>query len=107
MKTNDEIILSQIPIDNLVEQIAIKVYNSLKPIIQNQEAPVKTNTYLTRKHTAEKLGVSAPTVDQFVADGILPKLGTGKRARFRHEDVENLYENLGKYYRRSRKNVSA
>jgi len=87
-------------IDTLAERLAEK----LKPALsQTIPIPNHDKIYLTRKKTAEKLGVSTPTVDQFVNDGILPKLGSGKRARYRLEDVENLYENLDMYYRRQRK----
>ena len=103
-----DVILLQPDDAKFIEKLAEKVAEKLRPsLIRVDGSPKSEKIYLTRKNTAEKLGVSAPTVDQFVSDGILPKLGSGKRARFRSEDVDNLYENIGKYYRRSRKNVSA
>lgn len=86
-------------IDRLAEKVAEKLRPSLQPITT---PPKQDKVYLTRKDAALKLGVSAPTIDQFVIDGILPKLGSGKRARFRFEDVDNLFENLEKYHHKSR-----
>jgi excisionase family DNA binding protein len=89
-------------IDKLAERVAEKLKSALtKPEI----TPKQEKIYLTRKQTAKKLGISPPTVDQLVADNVLTKLGTGKRGRFRLEDIENLYENFDKYYRRQRKNT--
>jgi hypothetical protein len=89
-----------------IELIAEKVAEKLRPSLVNLSPPIKEEKiYLTRKGAAERLCVSSPTIDQFVIDGILPKLGHGKRARYRLEDVENLYENLNKYYKKKRKNT--
>jgi excisionase family DNA binding protein len=90
-----------------IERIAEKVAEKLKLAIQPSNIPLKQDKiYLTRKNAAKKLEVSPPTLDQFVLDGILPKLGSGKRTRFRQEDVENLFENLDKYYHRQRNKKS-
>jgi len=89
-----------------IEVIAEKVADKLRATFQRPEqTATQEKIYLTRKRTAEKLGISSPTVDQFVHDGILEKLGSGKRTRFRLEDVENLFENLDKFYKRQRKNT--
>jgi hypothetical protein len=103
-----DVILLQPDDAKFIEKLAERVAEKLRYTLTIPTTPIKhEKIYLTRKDTAIKLGVSAPTVDQFVSDNILTKLGSGKRTRFRLEDVENIYENLDKYYRRSRKNVSA
>lgn len=87
-----------------IEKLADKVAEKLKPSLQTTpSSSVKEKVYLTRKDAAKKLGISPPSVDKFVLDGVLPKLGLGKRGRFRLEDVENLFENLNKYYYQQRK----
>ena len=99
----EKVLLLQSDDSQFIDRIAERVVEKLKPSLQPVTTqPKQEKIYLTRKGTAEKLGVSTPTVDQFVIDGILPKLGSGKRTRFRLEDVENLFENLGKYYHRQR-----
>ena len=81
-----------------IELIAEKVAEKLRPSLQRPELSLKQEKkYLTRKKTAEKLDISPPTVDRYVVDGLLTKLGKGKGARFRLEDVENLFENQNKY----------
>ena len=49
----------------------------------------KTPEYLTRKETAEMLGVSLPTLHSYVKKGYLTAHRVGeKTVRFRREDVE-------------------
>lgn len=49
----------------------------------------KTPEYLTRKETAEMLGVSLPTLHSYVKKGYLPANRVGeKTVRFKREDVE-------------------
>jgi hypothetical protein len=91
-----------------IELIAEKVAEKLRPSLQITEPIFKQEkVYLTRKAAAAKLGITPPTLDSLVNDQILLKLGKGKRGRFKAADIENLYENLDKYYRRPRKNVLA
>jgi excisionase family DNA binding protein len=102
----EKVILLQPDDTQFIERIAEKVAEKLRPSFQSIQTPLKQEkVYLTRKDAAIKLGVSTPTIDQFVIDGILPKLGSGKRARFRFEDVENLFENLDKIYHKSRSKI--
>lgn len=49
----------------------------------------KTPEYLTRKETAEMLGVSLPTLHSYVKKGFISAQRVGeKTVRFRKEDVE-------------------
>lgn len=49
-----------------------------------------TPEYLTRKETAEMLGVSLPTLHSYVKKGYLTAHRVGEKTiRFRKEDVEN------------------
>lgn len=54
-------------------------------------------TLLTRKETAQKLGVSLPTVDRLIARGELPVVRLGRSVKI-HEGLldEWVRENVGK-----------
>lgn len=98
MRTVEEkILLSSIPMNTLVDRISAKVVEKItqKP---KYEPPAEIKVYLTRKQAYTKLGCTGPTLDEYVRKGILPKIGRGKGARFRYQDVENIYENLDQFY---------
>ena len=105
----EKVLLLRADDEQFIDLIASKVAEKLIPQIQQPPSLIKQEkVYLTRIDTARFLKVSPPTVDRYVDDHQLTKLGHGKGARFRMEDVENLYERQNDYkYHHSRKgNIS-
>lgn len=94
-----------IPVKSLAESISemviMKINSKIPPV---NESPIQEKRYLSRKQSYEKIGITGPTFDNFVDAKIIEKLGTGKRARFRYEDVDNIYENLNDFLYK-RKNI--
>lgn len=93
MKTNEQILLSSIPIESLANTVSEIILENLKNRIPTPIEKTKPE-YLTRKQSYTRLGIAAPTFDSLVLKTHTEKLGTGKGAKFRKEDVEYIYENL-------------
>jgi hypothetical protein len=102
-----DVVLIQPDDARFIDKLADRILEKLKPALDSpkKDLPIKETVYLTRKQASEILKVSAPTLDGYVQDNLIERLGgKGKRGRFRYEDVINLYENLDQYYHRQRKN---
>lgn len=55
------------------------------------------NKLLTRKETAQKLGLSLPTVDRLIAKGDLPAVRLGRSVKIHEELLDTwIRENIGK-----------
>lgn len=68
--------------------VADEIQNALTTLTDSLPKD-KTPEYLTRKETAEMLGVSLPTLHSYVKRGYLTAHRVGeKTVRFRREDVE-------------------
>ena len=68
--------------------VADEIQNALTTLTDSLPKD-KTPEYLTRKETAEMLGVSLPTLHSYVKRGYLTANRVGeKTVRFRREDVE-------------------
>jgi hypothetical protein len=93
MKSN-EIFLSSIPIDQLAKLVSEILLTDLKN--NSTSTVIKRTEYLTRKEAYLRLGITGPTFDKLILRAKIDKLGTGKSARFRKEDVEHIFENLNK-----------
>ncbi len=69
--------------------VADEIKNALTAISETMQKDT-TPEYLTRKETAEMLGVSLPTLHSYVNKGYLTAHRVGEKTiRFRREDVEN------------------
>ena len=85
--------LQGISVEELSETIkgivAEEVKNALTAISEIMPKDT-TPEYLSRKETAEMLGVSLPTLNSYVKKGYLTAHRVGEKTiRFRKEDVEN------------------
>ncbi len=100
MRTNQEIILSSIPIESLAKSVSEIIIADIRnniPVPAEKPKP----EYLTRKQSYKRLGIAGQTFDSLIIRTQTEKLGTGKGAKFRKEDVEYIYENLNQLlYRR-------
>ncbi len=78
----------------------------ITPILSKTNPIKQDKGYLTRKKAYETLKVTGQTLDSYVEQGLLHKLGKGKSSRYYQEEIDLFYENKDKYYRRPRKNVN-
>jgi excisionase family DNA binding protein len=92
------------PVEEIVERITRESTNQILKILQKSVSKDEREILekeLTRKETAEYLGVSPPTIDRYTDEGLLKKYGAGKRARYILTEVENakplIMESLHKW----------
>jgi excisionase family DNA binding protein len=88
----NNLILEGISVEALSATIQSIVADEVKTALTQLSESVKkdnTSEYLTRKETAEILGVSLPTLHSYVKKGFLTAQRVGEKTiRFRREDVE-------------------
>lgn len=104
-----QILFTEVTLDDLIDRVARessnRVIKEVRKILTSQPANNKNQisqaVRLTRKETAEYLGVSPPTIDRYTEEGLLKKYGAGKRARYILTEVENakplIMESLHKW----------
>lgn len=87
-----QILFSGITVDELVEKVAEastnKILKNLEQLSNKQNAHEEGNRGLTRRETSLVLGVCATTLDKYTKEGLIIKIGVGKRARYFLKDVE-------------------
>jgi len=82
-----EIILSGISFDQLQDSIKTTVKNEVERIIGNLPTPTTAPELITRKETAEILGISLPTLNNWTKTGIIPAQRIGTRVRYQRANV--------------------
>lgn len=82
----DAIILSQISLDDLKTIISETVRKEIQEL--RVEKPPHEVKYLTRKETAQELGISLPTLHDWTKRGIIPAYRINTRIRYKKEDIE-------------------
>ena len=98
----NNLVLSPIGLDELESIIENSVARALRADRAKQDAPPANteNKYLTRKETAQKLGISLITLNRRTNDGTLTSYNIGGRVLYREDELENaLTENRKKYRR--------
>jgi hypothetical protein len=68
------------------------VMNAITEELKHQIIEIKQNKILfTKKETAEKLELNKVTdLNKYISKGLLPKNGSGKKLRFKLNDIENI-----------------
>lgn len=82
-----EIILSGISFEQLQDSIRTTVKNEVERIIGNLPTPTTAPELITRKETAEILGISLPTLNSWTSTGIIPAQRIGTRVRYNRANV--------------------
>jgi excisionase family DNA binding protein len=77
------LILEQISREELRELIAEVLQSVTKTILPKSE-----NEYITRVETAQKLGLSLVTLNEYTKSGIIPAYRIGSRVRYKSKEVE-------------------
>lgn len=81
----DQIILSPVPLPDLVSEIANAVRAQLAAA--PQPAPPAPEELLTRKEAAELLAVTLPTLREYTRKGHLTAYRIGTRVRYKRSEV--------------------
>lgn len=83
-----EIICTGLSLNELTEKIREVVAMEIRSALGDQEPKETADEYLTRKETAEMLGVSLPTLHSYVNKGYIKAHRLGEKTiRFKKEDV--------------------
>ena len=90
---SNSLVLHQTPIEELLVMIGNIVAEQLKSI---QQPPLQQSgkTILTRKETAEMLGVSLPTLNEWTKTGVVKGTRISSRVRYRLADVEVALQDI-------------
>jgi len=83
----NEIILNGISFDQLQDSIRATVKNEVERIIGNLPTPTTAPELITRKETAQILGISLPTLNLWTKNGTLPAQRIGTRVRYNRANV--------------------
>jgi excisionase family DNA binding protein len=78
----------QLPIEELKQEIADAVLDQLRPYI-NPPAQTSNEEFLTRKQTADILGVSCPTLLQWTRTGKITGHRIGSRVRYKRSEIDS------------------
>lgn len=93
MQTNN-LVFSPLPFDELVAAISNSVAEKLQslPAPQPSEPTTPGSTlekYLTRKNTAERLGISLPTLTKYTKQEIVKGYRVGARVLYKHSEIDS------------------
>ncbi|MEI8204639.1 MAG: helix-turn-helix domain-containing protein [Bacteroidota bacterium] len=85
-----QIILSGITFDELQDSFKSIVKTEVERIISNLPTTPEPNPeYITRKETAEILGISLVTLNDWTKNGTIPAQRIGTRIRYKRTDIYN------------------
>ena len=91
----NEIILSGISFEQLQDSFRTIVQNEVQKIISGlTPAPEPEPELITRKETAQILGVSLPTLNEWTKNGTLPAQRIGTRVRYNRANVYASLKNV-------------
>lgn len=88
-------ILTSVPLQILVDQIANAVIKSLS----DESLTKKNDPLLTRHQTAKILQISLPTLNIWTKRGIIKAKRINSRVRYSESDVNSALQNYNKYGR--------
>lgn len=95
-----QILFAGITPDELVELFVVasadRALEDMKKLLNEHIPNREGNKQITRKEVAVLLNVSPPTVDKYTAEGLLVKIGVGKRARYQLDAVEAARAEINK-----------
>lgn len=81
------ILFSEISLEELKTAISEAVKSEVNKL--NLHKPPSETEYITRQETAEILGISLPTLNDWSKRGIIPSYRIASRVRYKKAEVEN------------------
>ncbi len=76
--------MSSIPLNELRTVISETVKIEFE---KHNQTPQPDNEYISRKTTAQILGISLPTLNDYTKKGLVPSYRIGSRIRYKKEEV--------------------
>ncbi len=89
----DNLILTPVPLDQLVATITASVLQAIKTNQQEQQQ----EQLLTTAEVAKMFGVTNVTISSWIAKGVLVPYSTGGRNRFKQSEVMQSMKTVRKY----------
>lgn len=88
----ENLILSQIPVSDLINAISNEVLEKLTPLLTtatpaNTSHKKEPEKLLTRKEVSKLLKFSLPTIDKYTANGKLPAQRIERQIRYKESEV--------------------
>ena len=84
-----DVIFSQISLQDLKSEIAEVVRETMIPIINSAVAPPSDDEFITRKQAANLLGVSCPTLLDWTKKGKVQGHRIGKFVRYKRSELRS------------------
>ncbi len=91
--TDQPILLTPVPLDQLEQRIAEVVRKELKAH-GPRDQPTLPDELLSRKAAAAVLGVSLPTLHEYTQRGVLPAYRLGSRVRYKRAELIAALETI-------------
>ena len=88
------VIFSQIPIEELTNLISNTIRQELKLIIPESKTTEPEPDFITRQETAKILGISLPTLNNWSKRSIILSYRIGTRIRYKKSEVLNSVKNV-------------
>jgi excisionase family DNA binding protein len=82
----ENFLMSSIPLNELITVIS----ETVKIEFERQNGlstPQPDNEYITRKETAQILGISLPTLNEYTKRGLVPSFRIGSQIRYKKDEV--------------------
>lgn len=76
-------------IEQLKTEISQDIFNKISGLIQTAQTPTPQTEFITRKQTAQILGVSLPTINDWTKTGKIKGYRIGSRIRYKRNEIEN------------------
>lgn len=86
------ILLSPISIDELESRLITRFVQEMGILLKPTSVP--DNSFLTRKKTAEILGISLPTLNEYTKTGIVKGYKIGSRIRYKKQEIQDSLQGI-------------
>jgi excisionase family DNA binding protein len=89
-----EIILSSIPFEQLKSELLGPIKLELQIYFQKLASPIAPVEFLTRKETAQLLGISLVTLNEWQKQGLVQGYRIGSRVRYKRAELESAFAQI-------------
>lgn len=76
-------------IEQLKTEISEDVFNKISCLLEKVQTAAPQTEFITRKQTAQILGVSLPTINEWTKTGKIKGYRIGSRIRYKRNEIEN------------------
>ncbi len=91
----EQILLSPIPLNELLERISSLVDERLNPfLLSRSKSTIDEDKFLSRKEVSIQLKISLPTLNVLTKQGTLTGYRMGRRVLYKKDEVESALEQI-------------